>query len=49
MDYDKKFIECKTKEYAENLAPWASYFSEVEGGYYAFKYLDEYQRFINQK
>lgn len=45
----KEFIECETREQAEQVAPWAAEIVEAEGGYMAFESVDDAAAWGNQE
>ncbi|MCI2809406.1 hypothetical protein [Eoetvoesiella caeni] len=45
----KEFIECKTLEEAQDLAPWAAEIIEADGGYMAFESSGDADVFASQK
>jgi hypothetical protein len=44
-----QFIEAKSKQQAEKLAPWAEIIVKVEGGYHAFESAEDYRIWKQQK
>lgn len=44
----QQFIECETREEAEEAAPWAAEIVEVEGGFRAFESVSDYETCTKQ-
>ena len=44
----QQFIQCETREEAEEAAPWAAEIVEVEGGFMAFESITDYDTWNNQ-
>ena len=45
----KLFVECKTRQAASKLMPWACAIVKVDGGYLGFESSEDYQVWKNQK
>jgi hypothetical protein len=46
---DKAFIEVETREEAEDRAPWAAEIIEAEGGFWAFRYAHDADKWKAQQ
>lgn len=45
----KAYLEVTTRKQATALAPWACKIVKVDGGYYAFERISDFERWNNQK
>lgn len=44
-----EYINCKSRNTAKRHAPWTAKIVKVEGGYYAFESITDYQTWSNQR
>ena len=42
-------MDCEEEDAVFTLAPWAAVFADVDGGYMAFKSVDDCETWMNQR